>query len=191
MVRHEPELKIAGLFVFVSFALFVASLTQDGFYIDKADNPRAWSSCFGLLLVGWMAVLDGVWAWLANPALAATWLLMCLRRTRVIALGFGFAALGLSLSFLRHSQILSTKGAAIPESLGTGLAIGCGLPVSPWLSSVVSLRSSFLREQRMIPAIRNASLRRDQRQIILRTEANGVGGDRRSQRQAPGRVLAS
>jgi hypothetical protein len=130
MVRHEPELKIAGLFVFVSFALFVASLTQDGFYIDKADNPRAWSSSFGLLLVGWMAVLDGVWAWLANPAVAATWLLMCLRRTRRIALGCGLAALGLSLSFLRHPQILSDEGGG--HSRITGYGVGYWL----WIASI-------------------------------------------------------
>ena len=129
MVKYEPGLKIAGLFVVISFTLFVASLTQDGFYI-AGDNPRAWSSCFGLLLVGWMAVLDGVWAWLANPALALTWLLMCIRRTRVIALGFGFAALGLALSFLRHPQILSDEGGG--HSRITGYGVGYWL----WIASI-------------------------------------------------------
>jgi hypothetical protein len=128
VTRARSEL-IAPLFVVISFMLFVASLTQDAFYIDKADNPRAWSSGFGLLLVGWMAVLDGVWAWLANPALAVTWLLMCLRRTRV-ALGFAFAALGLSLSFLRHSQILSDEGGG--HSRITGYSVGYWL----WIASI-------------------------------------------------------
>lgn len=49
--------------VVVSLLLFLASLPLDAFYIDRADNPRAWSLGFGLLCIGWVAVFDGVPAW--------------------------------------------------------------------------------------------------------------------------------
>ena len=59
-----------------SILLFVASLTQDCFFIDRLENPRAWSNGFGLLAVGWLGVFTGVYSWLANPTLLIAWLAM-------------------------------------------------------------------------------------------------------------------
>jgi hypothetical protein len=39
----------------LSFCLYLAALCNDGFYI-QAENPRAWSPGWGLLLVGWVAL---------------------------------------------------------------------------------------------------------------------------------------
>jgi hypothetical protein len=115
----------------VSVLLFVTSLTQDGFYIDRPNNPRAWAPCIGLLLVGWIAVFNGVLAWLANPVLAATWFLMSFRSTRGIALGCAVVALGLSLSFLLHREIMTSEAGHYSKITGYGLGYWL------WIASII------------------------------------------------------
>src|SRR5215467_14437437 len=105
--RRPPTVVVA--FFAVSVLLFLASLTQDGFYIDRSDNPRAWAPCIGLLLVGWIVVFEGVFAWLANPALLVTWIAMWFRPTHKAAVGAGIAALCFALSFLLHDQIMTSE----------------------------------------------------------------------------------
>ena len=60
------------LFMGVSILLFVISLTQNGYHIDDSDD-RGWHPAVGLLLVGCLGAFTGVFAWLANPLLVATW----------------------------------------------------------------------------------------------------------------------
>jgi len=94
------------LFVAVSIGLFLVSLTQPCYCttddVNVADAPRG----IFLLLGGWMGVLFGILAWLANPALAASWLLLLFGESRKAALPFALASLGLGLSFLWHDDIL-------------------------------------------------------------------------------------
>ncbi len=79
MSETKPRPIFAVFFVAVSVLLFLASLTQDGFHLEGGDFT-AWSS-MSLLLTGWLGLLVGVPAWLANPALAATWILSLLGRS--------------------------------------------------------------------------------------------------------------
>ena len=65
---------VVPMFSKVRILLFMASLTKDGFYIDRPDDPRAWSPCIGLVLISWIVVFDGVFGWLANPALLVAWI---------------------------------------------------------------------------------------------------------------------
>ncbi|MBI1374301.1 MAG: hypothetical protein GC159_16415 [Phycisphaera sp.] len=93
-----------------SVLLFAASLTQDGFLIS-GENPRAWASCFGLLFFGWIGVLQGVFAWLANPLLISSWLLLKARRTRSIMCAL--AALMFALSFLLYKEIVTDEAGGV------------------------------------------------------------------------------
>jgi uncharacterized membrane-anchored protein len=105
--------------VAASLLLFLARLLLDAFYIDRPDNPRAWSLGFGLLLVGWLAVLDGVPAWLANPAVLCAWILLLIgfRRAALVSAGL---ALALALSFLRCHQVLTDSAGTYSRITGYG-----------------------------------------------------------------------
>lgn len=92
-----------------SIFLFLASLTQDCFYIDRPDDPRAWANGFGLLLVGWLGVLTGIYSWLANPTLLIAWLAMWSPAHRRYAIGSASIALLMMLSFLFHQDIMSDE----------------------------------------------------------------------------------
>jgi hypothetical protein len=108
-----------GVLLAVSIVLFLASLTQDGFYIDRED-PRAWASCIGLLLVGWLGVIMGVPAWLANPFLVGAWVLACFRRMRWIGLCCALISLAFMLSFLLHGEIMTDEAGGYSKITGYG-----------------------------------------------------------------------
>jgi hypothetical protein len=110
----------AGL-ITISAVLFVLSLATDCFYIS-GENPRAWSSGFGLLCLGWLGIFGGIVAWFANPLLLLTWVCMAIRPLRWVALG----ALILALSFLLHSSIL--KAPPVPAVRGFSYASATPLP---------------------------------------------------------------
>lgn len=125
-----PSVRTAEwLFLAVSVCLFLASLTQDGFYL-AGENPRAWAPCIGLLLVGWIAVFAGVFAWLANPALFVAWILLCFRSTRYASLVMATISAAFALSFLAHQEILAN------ENGGTSKITGYGLGYWLWLASI-------------------------------------------------------
>ena len=54
----------------ISLIVFLLSLTQPAFYVDRTDND-VWASTPFLLSLGWIGFLGGGWEsvfWLANPA---------------------------------------------------------------------------------------------------------------------------
>ncbi len=104
--RRSPWAGACGA---ASILLFVVSLTQDCFYIDRPDNPRAWSNGFGLLMVGWLGIFTGVYSWLANPTLLIAWLALWSPVRRRYAIGAASVALFLTLSFLLHHDIMSDE----------------------------------------------------------------------------------
>lgn len=115
----------------VSVALFAACLTQDGYYIE-GPNPRAWSPAWGLFLFGWIGVFFGVFAWLANPLLLASWYLLHKHRYRS-SLYIASIALLLAGTFLLHSHVVSSE--APTYSKITGYGVGYWL----WISSALVL----------------------------------------------------
>ena len=112
-----------------SMLLFLVSLTQDCFFIDRAEDPRAWANGFGLLTVGWLGVFTGVYAWLANPTLLIAWLAMWSPAHRIYSLGASVVAMLLALSFLLHDNILADE--AGNRAMITGYGPGYWL----WISS--------------------------------------------------------
>lgn len=116
--------------VAVSGIVFLASLTQDGFYIDRADAD-AWANCFGLLLVGWLGMFDGVFAWLANPMLVLAWAAIWFPRLRFASLIGALIALLFALSFLLHHDIMAN------EAGGRAAITGYGWGYWLWIGSML------------------------------------------------------
>jgi hypothetical protein len=106
------------IILLASIALFLVCLTQDGFYIE-GPNPRAVSSAFYLLLVGWLGLLSGTIAWFANPLVIAAWVLFALRR-HGFALGLSVAALFCALSFLNVDTVVVSEAQTFAKVTGFG-----------------------------------------------------------------------
>lgn len=106
-----------GVFVGISLALFLISLVLHCFYIDRPD-PAAWAPGIALLLVGWLGMFDGIFAWLANPLLLLAWTAIWFPRLRFASFACALLALLFALSFLLHDDIMADEGggrAAITE----------------------------------------------------------------------------
>jgi len=129
---HSRQRAIAGFLGLLSIILFLVSLTQDSFYIDRQGGPEAYAPGWFLLLFGWSPVIRGVvpWPWLANPAVALTWPLMCFRGGRIVGLLLATLALGLALCFLGLEKFPT-------DANGGHLRItGYGLGYWLWVTSI-------------------------------------------------------
>ena len=120
-----------------SVLLFVASLTQDAYYL-AGDNPESWSASWVLLLMGWMGVFYGVITWLANPLLVLSWIL-CLRGELRAAVIVSAAAVLLALSFLLHSTIVTSEAPTYEAVAGYGAGYWL------WLASMLIMAAGSLR----------------------------------------------
>ncbi|MFO0936732.1 MAG: hypothetical protein U0798_09495 [Gemmataceae bacterium] len=107
-------------FLALSIFVFLLSRPFDGFYTDDRIPPRPSGPGMWLLLLGWLGVLDGIPAWLANPALLITWLTMGFRIIRFLALACSLVALGFALSFLLNHDIMQNEGGARTNIVGYG-----------------------------------------------------------------------
>jgi hypothetical protein len=119
--KSEPTAmsrQIPVVLFLASVALFLLALTQDGYYIE-GSNPRAWAPAWGLLLIGWLGLFYGVFAWVANPLMAAGWLLCGLKKYRA---GGALAAMAMlfMLSFLLHSTVISSEAPTYSRISGYG-----------------------------------------------------------------------
>ena len=103
------EVRIAA--VGISVLLFLLSLTQDAYYIWRGNG---WGPGFALLLLGWLGVFVGEFAWLANPALVVAWLALWKRRRQFIALAFAVTSLLLALSFLLDRGVQQVRAGPAP-----------------------------------------------------------------------------
>jgi len=88
-------------------ALFVAALTQDGYYIDGPD-PRAWAAGWLLAAFGWLGILAGVFTWIANPLLVASWI-CAFQKRKNISMFLSGASVLLMLSFLWRRTIITSE----------------------------------------------------------------------------------
>jgi hypothetical protein len=110
--------------------LFLVSLSQNALRLDAGPQHDRFE-CFVFLCIGWIGVFGGIFAWLANPALAVALVLMGYERYRRRALFFAAASLGLGLSFLHEKTwMLDESGSHVAHI--TGHAPGYWL----WIASI-------------------------------------------------------
>ena len=109
---------LCALFVATSVALFISSLSHEGFYTDRAGTPGSSGSGAGLLALGWVMLLQGFVAWFANPAVFFSWVAIWFRSNRPAALICAISALCLSLSFMLRNDY--PMGAVMERITGYG-----------------------------------------------------------------------
>lgn len=140
---------LARLLVGVSILLFLASLTQNPFRTASPNEPKGhYFGGLALLLIGWVGVLGGIVAWLANPALLMAWIFTFSRYRRVEAVVCSVAALGLALSFLSVKEM--------PGETENAKIISYGLGYRLWIGSIVMACVGS-----MVAAFRKAEARTD------------------------------
>jgi hypothetical protein len=115
----------------LSCVLFVLSLFNECYFFDRAGEKKSGSGLL-LLLIGWLGVFQGIFAWLANPFLLVGWFLLVGRLPRAAAV-CAFAATVCAGSFLLYKTILTDE--AGNHSKITGYGMGYWL----WLASAVAL----------------------------------------------------
>ena len=125
--------KYRTLVVMASAALFVASLTQPGFYVANNKPGEQPPPGILLLLVGWAAVADGKLAWFANPLLFKGWRATQREESAAVPLTYAVAALVLALSFLLHHQIMVSEAGHRSDISAYGYGFWL------WLSSIGTL----------------------------------------------------
>jgi hypothetical protein len=93
---------------FLSILIFVISLTQPAYYIDRADYD-AWANSFYLLIFGWSGLLAGgaAFAWLANPLILLSWILFFTKPKAALILSL--LATLFAISFLFFNTIISSE----------------------------------------------------------------------------------
>ncbi len=134
----------------ISVLLFVISLTQPAFYIDRSDYD-AWSNPVGIIFIGWLGAIIGrgsALVWFANPLILTSWILIL--KSERIAIISGILAALLSISFLFFDEVVASE--APTYSLITEYKLGYWL----WLSSICLFAIGILMI-RFINKARNAS----------------------------------
>jgi hypothetical protein len=120
-----------------SVLLFISSLF---FTAYRAGNDSA--KGISLFLCGSVGVFAGMFAWLANPAMIASWFMIRSRyaEVRVVSVFLSIAALALALSFLRQKQIMQNE--AGDDATITARGAGYWLWVS---STAMAMMGCFAR----------------------------------------------
>lgn len=121
--------------IILSLILFLISLTQPAFFIDRKDDPNAYSNSLILFLLGWMSLLGGAFIpfiiWLANPLYFLSIFLTIQKKYfgLITALGSTF----LAIIFSQLNTVMTS------ESGNSSIITGLGLGFKLWLSSFVIL----------------------------------------------------
>lgn len=122
--------RLAGMLL--SLGIFGVSLTGSGYAVGDPANPQSWTSCFALLLLGWLGVFQGILAWLANPTLFAAWA-FSLTKFRWVTLALSVTAALMALTFLLQREMPINEAGHV----GPVTALGQGYWI--WISSMLLL----------------------------------------------------
>lgn len=109
MVRHRVLLIVAVMLY--GAACFSPALSFRVFTESPAAYKLEHLSGGALLVLGWLGLIQGQWAWLANPLLLAGWMLLLFRRPRA---ALAVAVLALAVACLTFTA----KGQQFPHDEG-------------------------------------------------------------------------
>ncbi|WP_100615687.1 hypothetical protein [Confluentibacter citreus] len=118
------------IILIASIVIFIVSLTQPAFYIDRTDYD-AWSNPIGIIFIGWLGAIIGggsALTWFANPLILISWLFVI--KSEKIAIVSGVLASIISFAFLFFDKIVSSE--APTYSLITEYKLGYWL----WMISI-------------------------------------------------------
>ncbi|RXV65139.1 hypothetical protein D1006_33860 [Burkholderia stabilis] len=101
---RAPMGRAATSLLAISLLLYLVAMFTAPFRTG-APQPHPWADGWQVLLTGWMGVLAGIYAWLANPLVLAAWVLT-VKRYRTQAVVLAVLALLFGMSFLTQHQIL-------------------------------------------------------------------------------------
>ena len=135
--RQKPiSLKIS---IGLSLILFLISLTQPAFYIDRREDPNAYSDSLTLFLLGWTSLLGGAiipfFIWFANPLYFVAIILTI--KSKSLGLYFALAATILAFIFSQLHTIMTS------ESGSTSVITSRGLGFKLWFISIIILTLSL------------------------------------------------
>jgi protein-S-isoprenylcysteine O-methyltransferase Ste14 len=119
----------------LSLLIFAACLFLPGFYVEETqrENPA-----YLLLFTGWLGVLYGYLAWLANPIFLIAF--FCRNTSPRKAAFLAFIGFVIALEFLIHKRIVTDEGG------GTAQITGVGWGYVLWLTSFLVFFSSVIEK---------------------------------------------
>jgi hypothetical protein len=124
LTNRKPNPTLQKVIILFSLVIFILSLTKPAFYIDRPDNPEAWSNSLLIFLLGWMSVFGGniiaLFFWLANPIYFLS-ILLTLKKKKW-GLYLSIIATVISLSFSLLPSIMTDEAGNFSEI--TSLELG-------------------------------------------------------------------
>lgn len=130
--------------IFISLCLLIFSLTQDAFFIDEPEGPKAYADSSFLFFLGWMSFLGGGLVpfiiWLANPIYFLA-IIFTIRHDKN-ALLLSIIPIILASVFMMLPSILTS------ESGSTSAITSRGLGFYLWFSAFLVLFSGVFIEQK-------------------------------------------
>src|SRR5262249_4063718 len=102
----------------LSVGLFAASLPFGTFADERF--PDQFGKGIECLMIGWLGVFDGIFAWYANPLLLAAWIFMP-TRMRIIPFVLALLAMLFALTFFGNTEIAINEAGHHAKIIGYGL----------------------------------------------------------------------
>ena len=124
----------------LSLSTLVLSLFFPAFYIDRPENPAAWSNSFMLLFFGWTFPLGGAFVpfafWLANPIYIMS--IIFIIRKKINGIYLSYVPFTIALIFSQMRSIMTSESGSQTDI--TSLELGYKL----WLASFAILTFGLL-----------------------------------------------
>jgi hypothetical protein len=111
----------------LSLILFILSLTQTAFLIDREEDPSAYSDSLTLFLLGWMSFLGGAFIpfiiWLANPLFFLSIYLTIRNNQKALYASIGSTVLAFIFSQLKTIMTSESGSSSIITERGLGFKL--------------------------------------------------------------------
>ena len=135
---------IKSTLIILSIIVFIISLFQPAFFIDREDSD-AYSNSLFLLALGWMSFLGGGFVpfiiWLANPIYVIS--IFLINKSIKFGIITSLVSILLALIFSNLNSILTSESGSKSKitELGLGFYLWISSFVILFVSSIVSLKS--------------------------------------------------